>query len=285
MQSLRQGKTSEIVIHKQGKKKVFSLKEHDEEFGKQEEIFCVCLPSASVWATSFDRKGRGCFETVWLQRSDHFLPLFLSSILSPSRFPLLHRLRTQTKLCSAWLFSALLWIPISKTKDEISLLYVLIKRGDVLDFTWIMMSCGNISATLKSSFPARLARETNTVTAILLFCVLNSSFGGFLLTQNSPHVHSPSLPSDIILGAVIPVDLAFQNKGYMFSVCPSEEDGITAGLANKQSQVWGTKAQSLPTSPQNCPSISFLFKFSVHTGELMGKQGCFKKTTCAPYAF
>lgn len=82
MQSLRQRKTSESSYT--SREKSFSLKEHDEEFGKQEEIFGVCLPSASAWASSLDRRGRVGFETVWLQRSNHFFPISLPYSLSVS---------------------------------------------------------------------------------------------------------------------------------------------------------------------------------------------------------
>lgn len=160
MQSLRQKKTSESS-YTSGEKS-FSLKEHDEEFGKQEEIFGVCLPSASAWASSPDRGGRADFETVWLQRSNHFFP-FLFLILSHSSSLCTH---THTTLCSAWFLPALLWIPMSRTKDEIYCRRTVcanregrctwLSRDD-----WIMMSSGNISAfsTLKSSFPPQLAHK------------------------------------------------------------------------------------------------------------------------------
>lgn len=66
-----------------GKKKTFSLKEHDEEFGKQEEIFVACKPSSS---SSLDRKERVGFETAWLRRSNHFPPISL--LFSLRVFPL-----------------------------------------------------------------------------------------------------------------------------------------------------------------------------------------------------
>lgn len=94
-----------VVTHKQ-RKKSLPLKEHDEEFGKQEEIFGVCLPSASAWASCLDRKGRAGFETVWLQRSNHFFPISLRPILSLSLVPLSpahtdQTLLSMTPLCIA----------------------------------------------------------------------------------------------------------------------------------------------------------------------------------------
>lgn len=107
--------------HTQAGKKSFSLKEHEEEFGKQEEIFGVCLPSASEWASSFDRRGRVGFKTVWLQRSNqfffsHFCPLFCLRL----SFPLCCAHRPNSALLL--LLSALLWIIIRRTKDGILLL-------------------------------------------------------------------------------------------------------------------------------------------------------------------
>lgn len=82
MQSLRQRKTSESTSYT-GREKSFALKEHDEEFGKQEEIFGVCLPSASAWASFLDRKGRGAFENgLTTEEQFAFFPPFLFLILS-----------------------------------------------------------------------------------------------------------------------------------------------------------------------------------------------------------
>lgn len=95
---LWQRKTSQSSYASWGKKKKsFSLREHDEEFGKQEEIFGVCLPSASVWASSLDRRGRAAFETVWLQRSNHFFPAPLPCSL-PVSLPLSVAHKDQTLL-------------------------------------------------------------------------------------------------------------------------------------------------------------------------------------------
>lgn len=101
------------------------------------------------------------------------------------------------------------------------------------------------------------------------------SFGGCCwLASKCPSCPQALLPSDTVLGAVIPAGLPFQNKGCMCSVCLSKECCITAGLADKQTET-GEPRPNLATPSHNCPKISFLFKFSLHTQEFIGKQGCF----------
>ena len=227
-------------------------------------------------------RGAG-FETVWLQRSNHFYPPFLSLILSTSVFSLsaahtdqtllsrtlfLHRYEYQSaglKMWSCYCRSAVC------TNREGGM--YLTQRGDR-----IMMSSGNISATLSQpSNPLFLlgSRRQPTRAVIVtaqqsfLFCVLKlalaSSFGGcFWLASKCPSCPRSSLPSDSVLGAVIPAGLAFQNKGCMFSVCLSKEGRITAGLGDKQTEA-GEPRPNLATSSRNYPRISFLFTFSPHT--------------------
>lgn len=287
MQSLRQRKTSQSSYT--SREKSFSLKEHDEEFGKQEEIFGVCLPSASVWASSLDRRGRVGFETVWLLRSNHFSPPISLAILS---FPLCCTHRPN----SAQHDSSLHCYEYQSAGLKMRCCYcrrtVCANREGRC--TWlqrsdrIMMSSGNISASFLN--PQILfscsARDRNQHGPLLWHhsdpiilgskLTLAPSFRGCCwLTSKCPSYPQASLPSDAVLGAVIPTGLAFQNKGCMFSVCLSKEGCVTAGLTDKQTES-GEPRPNLATSSQNSPRISFLFKFSLHTRELIGKQGHYK---------
>lgn len=156
MQSLRQRKTSESS--RTSGEKSFSLKEHDDEFGKQEEIFSVCLPSASAWASSLDRRGRVGFETVWLQ-SNHFFLISLSYSPSASLSLSVARRPNSAQHGSSLHCYEYQWAGLKMRSYYCRHTVCANREGRC---TWlrrgdrIMMSSGNISAafsTHKSSFP------------------------------------------------------------------------------------------------------------------------------------
>lgn len=136
----------------------------------------------------------------------------------------------------------------------------LTQRGDRT-----MMSSGNTSPSVHSTpnlfFPA-LNPDRNQIRPILwqhgnrfiwgFKFSLALGFGGCCwLTSKCPLCPQSSLPSDAVLGAIIPVGLAFQNKGCMFSICSSKEGHIAAGLANtprlgNQCPIWRLHLWAVP---------------------------------------
>lgn len=160
----------------------------------------------------------------------------------------------------------------------------------------IMMSCGNIPASFLNPqiLSSCSAHDRNQHGPLLWRCsnptilrsklALASGFGGCCwLTSKCPSCPQSSLPSDTVLGAVIPAGLAFQNKGCMFSVCLSKEGCITAGLTDKQTEA-GEPRPNLATLSQNCPRISLFVQIQLaHEGFNREKRSS-RQTTCAPYA-
>lgn len=136
----------------------------------------------------------------------------------------------------------------------------LTQRGDR-----IMMSSGNTSVSFHNTpnlfFFSCLNPDRNQIRPILwqhnrliwgFKFSLALGFGGYCwLTSKCPSCPQSSLPSDTLLGAIIPVGLAFQNKGCMFSICSSKEGHIAAGPANtprlgNQCPIWQLHLRAVP---------------------------------------
>lgn len=82
----------EDSIHEHGKSCFFPRKEHDEKFRKQEEIFGVCLPSASAWASSLDSRASKQLDYRGVN-AFFILSPFVCFFLSLS-LPCMHRLNS-----------------------------------------------------------------------------------------------------------------------------------------------------------------------------------------------
>lgn len=138
-----------------------------------------------------------------------------------------------------------------------------LRRGDriMMSFGYISISLLNPQILFSSSAHDRsqhrpLLWQRSFPIILCSKLTLVPGFGGHWLKSKCPSCPEALLPSDRVLGAVIPPGLAFQNKGCMFSVCLSKEGCITAGLADRQIET-GEPRPNLETSSQNCPRISF----------------------------
>lgn len=143
------------------------------------------------------------------------------------------------------------------------------QRGDR-----IMMSSGNTSGSFHDTpnlfFLSCLNPDRNQIRPILwqhgsrliwgFKFSLALGFGGYCwLTSKCPSCPQSSLPSDTVLGAIIPVGLAFQNKGCMFSICSSKEGHIAAGP--REHAEAGEPMSNLAASSPSCPGLSFFWNF------------------------